>query len=78
MRTVELFIHDSLHTAKNTLFEMEQAASAMSPGGVLLVDDIKSHLGFSTFARRHPEYTTTVCESEDRIGMFGIAVNGAR
>jgi cephalosporin hydroxylase len=26
---VDLFVHDSLHTAKNTLFEMEQAASAM-------------------------------------------------
>ena len=39
--TVELFIHDSLHTTKNTLFEMEQAASIMSPGGVMLVDDIR-------------------------------------
>ena len=39
---VELFIHDSLHTFKNTLFEMEQAASVMRPGGVMLIDDIKS------------------------------------
>ena len=31
----ELFIHDSLHTAENTVFEMEQAASAMSAGGVI-------------------------------------------
>jgi hypothetical protein len=72
---VSLFIHDSLHTAKNTLFEMEQAASAMRPGGVMLIDDIKSHLGFATFAKRHPEYRTIVCETEDKIGMFGIAVN---
>jgi hypothetical protein len=40
---VELFIHDSLHTCKNTLFEMEQAASVMPPGGVMLIDDIRSH-----------------------------------
>ena len=51
---MEMFIHDSLHTAENTLFEMEQAASAMSPGGVMLVDDIEAHEGFATFARRHP------------------------
>jgi hypothetical protein len=75
---VDMFIHDSLHTMKNTLFEMEQAASAMRPGGVMLVDDIKSHLGFATFARRHAEYRTIVCETEDKIGMFGIAVNGSR
>jgi hypothetical protein len=40
---VELFIHDSLHTCKNTLFEMEQAASVMPPCGVMLIDDIRSH-----------------------------------
>lgn len=75
---VGLFIHDSLHTAKNTLFEMEQVASVLSPGGVMLVDDIKSHTGFATFARRHSEYQTLVCESLDVIGMFGIAVRGSR
>jgi hypothetical protein len=73
--SVQLFIHDSLHTAKNTLFEMEQVASIMSPGGVMLVDDIKSHTGFAQFATRHPGYQTIVCLTPDRIGAFGIAVN---
>jgi hypothetical protein len=71
---LDLFIHDSLHTAKNTVFEMEQAASVMSPGGVMLVDDISTHQGFAIFARRHPEYRTIVCPSADRQGLFGIAV----
>ena len=75
---VEMFIHDSLHTAKNTLFEMEQAGSVMSPGGVMLVDDIGAHNGFATFARRHPGYETIICPSDDRIGIFGIAVNTGR
>lgn len=71
---VELFIHDSLHTAKNTLFEMEQAASIMPPGGVMLVDDIRGHGGFSTFARRHPEFKTMLCSTADRAAGFGMAV----
>jgi Methyltransferase domain len=76
---IEMFIHDSLHTAKNTLFEMEQAASVMSPGGVMLVDDIGAHDGFATFARSHSGYETIICPSDDRIGIFGIAVKtGAR
>jgi hypothetical protein len=74
---VGLFIHDSLHTAENTLFEMEEAASAMSPGGVMLVDDIDSHMGFATFAERHPRYETIVCPEASREGMFGIAVKTA-
>lgn len=72
---VEVFIHDSLHTEKNTVFEMEQAASALSPGGVMLVDDIATHKGFARFARRHPGYRTIVCPSADEIGLFGIVVN---
>jgi Methyltransferase domain len=72
---VELFIHDSLHTAENTMFEMEQAASAMPTGGSMVVDDIDSHMGFAIFAKRHPGYQTIICPSADRNGMFGIAVN---
>jgi hypothetical protein len=76
----ELFIHDSLHTAENTLFEMEQAASVMPAGGVMLIDDIDSHDGFVAFADRHPGYQTLICPDADRNtleGMFGIAVNTA-
>jgi hypothetical protein len=73
---VQVFIHDSLHTARNTAFEMEQAASRMSRGGVMVVDDISMHAGFAAFARRHPEYRTIICPHADRSSMFGIAVNG--
>ncbi len=75
VRHVELFIHDSLHTASNTRFEMDQVATAMSPGGVMLVDDISTHDGFATFARDHPEYQTIVAPSADQQGLFGIAVH---
>ncbi|MGH3277617.1 MAG: class I SAM-dependent methyltransferase [Trebonia sp.] len=75
VKSVELFIHDSLHTAKNALFEMEQAASVMPPGGVMLVDDIRGHDGFATFARRHPEFETVLCSSADGAAGFGVAVH---
>jgi hypothetical protein len=74
---VELFIHDSLHTARNTRFELEQAASALTTGGALLVDDIGGHDGFAAFARRHPAYQTIICPAADRAGIFGIAVSAA-
>ena len=71
---VDEFIHDSLHTAKNTLFEMEQAASAITPGGVMIIDDIGSHEAFKVFSARHPDYQTLVCPSQDGLSLFGIAV----
>ena len=72
---VEMFIHDSLHTPRNTIFELDQAASVMPPGGVMIVDDIRMHNGFTTFAWRHPGYQTMTCPSADGLGVFGIAVN---
>jgi hypothetical protein len=75
--SAQIFIHDSLHTAGNTLFEMSQAAKVMVPGGVMLVDDISTHRGFGAFARRHPEYRTLVCPSADRQGQFGIAAKAS-
>lgn len=59
------------------MFEASQAASAMSPGGVMLIDDIRTRTGFATFARRHPRYETFVCPSTDGEGLFGVAVNVA-
>jgi hypothetical protein len=72
---VGLFIHDSLHTARNTRFELEQVASAQTAGGVLLVDDIAGHNGFAVFARQHRAYRTIVCPAADRAGIFGVAVS---
>ena len=73
---VNLFIHDSLHTGKNVLFEMEQVASVMPSGAVMVVDDIGSHNGFPTFAAKHPDFRTMACASADGLGVFGIAVKG--
>jgi hypothetical protein len=51
---VDLFIHDSLHTARNTRFEMEQTLHVLAYGGIMIVDDISSHQAFANFARVRP------------------------
>lgn len=71
---VDVFIHDSLHTAKNTRFELDRAAEAMPRGGVMLADDISTHDGFATFARDHAAFETIVCPAADQEGQFGVAV----
>jgi hypothetical protein len=67
---IDLFIHDSLHTARNTRFEMERTLSAMAPGGIMIVDDIGTHQGFADFARDFPSLETLVCQHSDRPGSF--------
>jgi hypothetical protein len=37
---VGVFVHDSLHTARNMRFEMDEVWKVLAPGGVMIVDDV--------------------------------------
>jgi hypothetical protein len=67
---VDLFIHDSLHTARNTRFEMEQTLRVLASAGIMIVDDISPHQAFAHFARDFPRLQTLVCPHSDRAGSF--------
>ncbi|MBY8885096.1 class I SAM-dependent methyltransferase [Streptomyces sp. PTM05] len=70
---VDLFVHDSLHTARNTRFEMDRVARVLAPGGVMLVDDISTHQGFAEWAEdAGGAAETLVCPSADGEGLFGV------
>lgn len=70
--TIDLFIHDSRHTRRNILFELEQAWGALRPGGFLLADDIHSNSGFQDAVRAFGGPPSIVCASDDGRGMFGV------
>jgi hypothetical protein len=67
---VDLFIHDSLHTARNTRFEMERTLRALVSGGIMIVDDISPHQAFAEFARDFPQLDTLICPHSDKTGSF--------
>lgn len=62
--SIDLFIHDSLHTEENVLFEMEHAWAALRPGGLAVIDDIDSNAGFGSFVRQRPGCDALVCAAE--------------
>ena len=53
--TMDLFIHDSLHTYDHMLWEYETAYPALRPGGLLLSDDALWNSAFHDFARKVQE-----------------------
>jgi hypothetical protein len=78
---IDLFIHDSLHSERNVLFEMECAWTALRPGGVLVVDDVDANWGFRSFTQVLPRHQFMICEAEpirpdtrrfNQKGLFGI------
>jgi hypothetical protein len=46
---IDLFVHDSLHTGRNQLFELTSAWPALRRGGVAVVDDVDHSLAFREF-----------------------------
>ena len=71
---VDLFIHDSLHTARNTCFELGTIWPALPPGGVAVVDDIDHSLGFSRFVEREDVGEWVAARHVAGSGLWGIAV----
>lgn len=81
LESIDLFVHDSIHTEYNTRFELEQAWSVLRPGGVLVVDDIDLNSAFHSFARAHSDHSFFVCRARPlqpdpsrfaAAGLFGI------
>jgi hypothetical protein len=78
---IDLFIHDSLHSERNVLFELDQVLPALREGGALVVDDIDANYGFHSFTQNRPDLPSLICEAEpvrpdlrrfNNKGMFGI------
>lgn len=79
--SIDLFVHDSLHTRRNVCFEIGQARSLLAPGGYAIIDDIDTNWGFDALMREHPDERFLVCQSQpirpdprrvDGKGLFGI------
>ena len=71
---VDLFVHDSLHTARNTCFELDTVWPALAPAGVAVVDDIDHSLGFSRFTERAAPQHWLAARHITGSGVWGIAV----
>jgi Methyltransferase domain len=76
LRQVDLFVHDSLHTARNTGFELDTVWPALPAGGVAVVDDIDRSLGFSRFTERVAPEAQVIARHVTGSGLWGTAVKG--
>ncbi len=78
---VGLFVHDSLHTRRNMRQEFDAAWPSLTPGGLLLADDVERNGAFADLRRKDPALWRVVRDRErDPLHgkaapvVFGIAV----
>lgn len=68
--TVDVFLHDSLHSYWNMRFEFGAIWSALAESGVLLSDDVTMNRAFEEFVRSHPNRFAAVSSNP----VFGVAL----
>jgi len=76
LQRVDLFIHDSLHTTRNTYFELDTVWPSLPPGGAAIADDIHRNLGFSRFVEQVAPATSVTARHVIGDGLWGTAIKG--
>ncbi|MFQ5682187.1 MAG: class I SAM-dependent methyltransferase [Candidatus Binatia bacterium] len=71
---VNIFVHDSLHTYSNILWELQMVAPYLTQRCIVIADDIDGNHAFHDWATRvKPAFWTTVQE-EKKESVFGVSV----
>lgn len=73
-RPLDLFVHDSLHSTRNVMFELDRVWPALAPGAVAIVDDVHRNRGFARFVAANPDALALVAEHADGQGAFGVLI----
>jgi hypothetical protein len=74
---IGFFVHDSLHTGRNTSFELGAAWPALQPGGAVMVDDVDHSLAFREFVQRARPGTWLAGRHVTGHGLWGAAIKAA-
>lgn len=72
---IDVFVHDSSHTARNLRFELEHAWDALGKGAIV-ADDIDRNAAFESFTRSHASAPAFVAQADDGGAAFGIVLKG--
>jgi predicted O-methyltransferase YrrM len=70
---VGLFVHDSLHTYRNTLWELNSIATRLARPAIVIADDIELNAAFQEWSKdKKPNYSAAV-QTQLKKNLFGVA-----
>jgi len=69
--SIDIFVHDSLHTYSQMKWELETALSAMLPGGIAIADDIEGNRAFDDILERADVESGFAIQQEGKPALCG-------
>jgi predicted O-methyltransferase YrrM len=77
MGNIDVFVHDSLHTYRNMKMEFQLVWPKLSPGGVIIADDIEGNAAFQELARCADVAFHAVVQEQGKDSLAGVLVKAA-
>jgi predicted O-methyltransferase YrrM len=74
--TLDLFIHDSLHTFKNMKQEFGTTWPALNSRGIVISDDIEGNNAFLQMVKSHQPEISVILKEKSKDSLVGVAVKG--
>jgi len=74
MGSIDVFIHDSLHTPQTMKYEFEKAWPFMHSGSLLISDDVEGNSAFDDFVASRCVEKWFIAPKAGKKGMFGVAL----
>jgi hypothetical protein len=74
MGSIDIFIHDSLHTPQTMKYEFEKAWPFMRSGSLLISDDVEGNSAFVDFVTSRGVEKWFTAPKAGKKGMFGVAL----
>jgi Methyltransferase domain len=72
---VDLFVHDSLHTYRNMRHEFRLVEPHLTPGAVVVADDIEDNSAFQEWISKvQPGYAAVIREKAKLKALLGVAI----
>lgn len=72
--TVDMFVHDSLHTYRNIKFELESVTPRLRQGAIVIADDIDENPAFKEWVQGRELAYSGVVQEERKTSLLGVAL----
>lgn len=72
--TIDIFIHDSLHTYRNMKAEISRAWNGLRPGGILIADDVQGNRAFQELTESVGHSCSVVVAEQGKTAFCGLMV----
>lgn len=71
---VDLFVHDSLHTYKTMLREFRTVEPFLTPGAIVISDDVQGNRAFAVWNQDRPHIFSATLQEATKGSLLGISV----